>query len=422
MEAGDPSKHKPQRHTAPLPFVNPTHALYKVISPNSNPDRRSSFIHSITLSDTATPLQKRPFHPAVTYRWTSRNNRKGRHAVSIDPNRFSPEESHLSLQPTTSWHHIVDGILRMFTRFPVWDISYDVATMFTLGSVVWVINAFFVWLPISAPSTEFKNEVLYGGGLTAFIGASIFEIGSVLLLLEAVNESRTACFGWALERAASSHNLSPDVEKSSSELRLHPSPAHCSHHHPLRNSLLGNPDIVDTTLPQRPGPHPQRGERAWTWIPTISELRTHYLRDLGFLASLVQLMAASVFWISGFTALPGIYDHLSRGATLGVYWAPQVVGGAGFILSGALFMLETQQRWYRPALRTLGWWIGAWNLAGGVGFTLCPAFGIDEAVWAQSQASLSTFWGSWAFLIGSGLQWYESLDKYPVDVKRVGGS
>jgi hypothetical protein len=52
-----------------------------------------------------------------------------------------------------------------------------------------------------------------------------------------------------------------------------------------------------------------------------------------------------------------------------------------------------------------------------VGFTLCPAFGYDESSWAQYQPSLSTYWGSWAFLIGSVLQWYESLVKHPIEVK-----
>lgn len=44
-------------------------------------------------------------------------------------------------------------------------------------------------------------------------------------------------------------------------------------------------------------------------------------------------------------------------------------------------------------------------------FTLCPAFGYDPSSWAQYQASCSTFWGSWAFLIGSVIQLYESLEK-----------
>lgn len=64
----------------------------------------------------------------------------------------------------------------MLTYYPVWDISYDVAYIFTLGSVIWVINAFFVYLPLVQPSTEIRNEGLYGGGITAFIGATVFEI------------------------------------------------------------------------------------------------------------------------------------------------------------------------------------------------------------------------------------------------------
>ena len=86
-------------------------------------------------------------------------------------------------------------------------------------------------------------------------------------------------------------------------------------------------------------------------------------------------------------------------------------------------MIETQERWYKPAFHVLGWYIGFWNLIGGVGFTLCPAFGYNTQSWAQYQASLSTFWGSWAFLIGSLIQLYESLQKHPVDeVKNAKGS
>ena len=109
---------------------------------------------------------------------------------------------------------------------------------------------------------------------------------------------------------------------------------------------------------------------------------------------------------------------MSRPITIIFYWTPQVIGGLGFIISGTLFMLETQSKWWKPAPRTLGWWIGAWNLIGGVGFTICPAFGYDTSSWAQYQACLSTFWGSWAFLIGSVVQWYESLEKFPVEVHK----
>ena len=52
----------------------------------------------------------------------------------------------------------------MFTVFPYWDISWWVGFIFTIGSAVWVINAFFVWLPVVDPSTEFPNEILYARG------------------------------------------------------------------------------------------------------------------------------------------------------------------------------------------------------------------------------------------------------------------
>ena len=81
-----------------------------------------------------------------------------------------------------------------------------------------------------------------------------------------------------------------------------------------------------------------------------------------------------------------------------------------------LFMLETQHRWYLPAPTVLGWHIGLWNLIGAFGFTLCGALGPAYAnPGAQFEASLATFWGSWAFLIGSLVQWYESLDTHPVE-------
>jgi hypothetical protein len=291
----------------------------------------------------------------------------------------------------------------MCTQFPVWDISYDVATIFTFGSVIWVINAFFVFLPLVRPATEFQNEELYGGGITAFIGATVFELGSFLLIAEAINEDRSGCFGWAVETS-----LSHEAEKGASALRLRPSPSHCTHHHARRHkrksvSQSGSPTSTS---------------KSWIWFPSKTDLLQHHLYDIGFLASFAQLYDATIFWVSGLTALPGINNRLSRATSIIFFWTPQVIGGTGFIISGTLFMLEMQSRWYKPALKTLGWHIGFWNLIGGIGFTLCPAFGYSEASWAQYQASLSTFWGSWAFLIGSVVQWYESLGKHPVEITK----
>lgn len=345
----------------------------------------------------------------------------------------------------------------MCTRFPYWDISYLVAVIFTLGSCVWVINAFFVWLPLVKPGTEFHNEILVAGGVSAFIGATVFEIGSVLLVIEAVNENREGCFGWALERVVSRDDDDGEKEEEEGKVRVRPDTSGCRHHHSNKKNVVDKPSVAEhSSAPYTSGssstPSPSSSpsssprttqkqgdpDRAWQWFPSRHDLTHHYLHEPGFLASLAQLLGATVFWISGVTALPGINDKLSHrrqgdGLLDGIYWTPQIIGGVGFLISGALFMLETQRAWWKPAWGNLGWHVGLWNLVGAVGFTLCGALGIaataasgnnnsgsssssssgDSGV--EYQASLATFWGSWAFLLASVVQWYESLDKHPVE-------
>ncbi|KAI8937250.1 hypothetical protein NX059_006459 [Plenodomus lindquistii] len=142
------------------------------------------------------------------------------------------------------------------------------------------------------------------------------------------------------------------------------------------------------------------------------------MHDLGFLSSITQLVGSSIFWIAGLVSLPGIYDRLSRPLVISLFWTPQVVSGFVFIISGTLFMFETQSKWWKPAPRTLGWWVGLWNLIGGIGFLICSAIGYDKSRWAQYQSCLISFWGSWAFLIANVLQWYESLEKFPVQTSK----
>lgn len=153
----------------------------------------------------------------------------GRHAITVTPASKDIAE-YLTPLPTNTLKHTLRCIGRMFTTYPYWDVSYLVAIIFTIGSVVWCFNGFFVWLPLQDPSTEFPGEVSAGGGITAFLGATIFEIGSILLMIEAVNENRSDCFGWALEESIEEKGL----------MRLRPDYDSCKHHHRNRHSLLGH--------------------------------------------------------------------------------------------------------------------------------------------------------------------------------------
>ncbi|KAF3013949.1 hypothetical protein E8E14_004968 [Neopestalotiopsis sp. 37M] len=411
-----PWHHSSESVRGPVSFLNPTKAYIRPADAgrrDSSSQDQQLHHHPSAKSDEADakqgsdgPVAHKPAVSAdaasttgVYHLWRSRDNRKGRHAIIVPPRHGDTTNSSTAVahpEPSNSAKGILRGLWKMVACYPIWDVSYDVATIFTLGSVVWVFNGFFVWLPEQSPSTEFGGEVDYGGGITAFIGATIFEIGSVLLMLEAVNENRTQCFGWALEEA---------LEDG---MRLKARPDDCSHQHAETKSLLRTRRHAGTD-----------DARSWAWWPTREELRRHYFREIGFLACLAQFIGATVFWIAGLTGLPPILDAMSVPVTNGIYWLPQVVGGSGFIISGWLFMLETQPSWYRPALGTLGWHIGFWNLVGAIGFTLCGALGFASENESAAYASvLATFIGSWAFLIGSVIQWYESLNKYSINVSK----
>jgi hypothetical protein len=355
----------------PFSFLNPTRASFKY----SGPQQSGAASNGRAGTDSTDAKQHHGWH----FLWRSRDNRKGRHPLVLTQ---SASNTGLSLPRRTNHpSEILKVVKRMFTYYPVWDISWLVAYIFTWGSIVWCINGFFSFLPLIRPSSEFSGEVLYGGGITAFIGAVLFfEVGSILLMLEAINENSAGCFGWAVEELAGEHGESKDGGS-----RLVPSTSHCTHHHPNRSNLVGTSTK-----------HANMKEgKTWQWWPTLAALKTHYFHELGFLASFSQFCGATIFSIAGVTALPGIIDHMSQGLTDGIYWAPQVVGGSGFIVSGTLYMLETQKNWYTPSFGVLGWWIAFWNLIGGIGFTLCGALGFAAgSSGAQYQAALSTFWGS----------------------------
>lgn len=400
-----PSLQLRRRHVSgPLSFLNPTWAWY---APTTTSDA----------GQTSEPSPSQPEH--IQHLWRSRDNRKGRHALQVDYRVPPGVSGYASLPPTSTWQVTARGILRMATYAPYWDVSYLVAITFTIGSAIWIINAFFVWLPLENPDTEFPGESLKGGGISGFIGATVFEIGSVLLLLEAVNTNQTGCFGWALETELK--QADSNIPRAVTVTAAKPSMDECHHHHANKRNLLGagrrlhqhiSHDAAAGYVTSSPS------GRSFRWIPSRSELKSHYLHELGFLASLVQFIAATIFWIAGLTGLPGILNHLSQGLADGVYWVPQMVGGAGFIASGLLFTLETQSKWYKPALHVLGWHIGVWNFIGGIGFTLCGALGpASSHSRVEYQATLATFWGSWAFMIGSTIQWFESLEKHPVEKK-----
>ncbi|KAJ5235834.1 hypothetical protein N7489_005925 [Penicillium chrysogenum] len=342
--------------TGPVSFLNPTSAHYE-------PSQHAEDIHA---------------PPQIERLWRSRDNRKGRHAIRVDTEAL-PHVTGLATPPLTqSVSAVAKIMLRMVTYVPYWDVSYLVAMSFTIGSAVFIVNGFFVWLPLVDRKTEFHGEITIAGGWTGFVGATIFELGGVLLLLEAFNTNHTGCFGWALESVLEKTIEDGVPQHAMKEIK--PRMSECEHHHANRKSFL------------REKHH-----------HTSNNVHSH-LDDTGYIGAIV--------------GIPAIFTRISQGLIDGLYWGTTTLGGTGFIVSSLLYMLETQSKWYIPAWHVLGWHIGLWNLVGSIGFTLCGALGpASSNSGADYQSSLATFWGSLAFMIGSMIQWYESLQKHPVEKK-----
>lgn len=300
----------------------------------------------------------------------------------------------------------------MCTECPYWDVSYLIAVLFAVGCLLFIICGFFSWLPLVAPRSKFSGEAT-AVGVTSFVGATLFQVGAVLLVFEAYNENRTGCFGWALHHVFEGDEK-PQSAPGAGGVLARADVKGCHHHHQRvrRKKLANKGEDLDQDLDLGQG-LPQ--QQKWVWWPSWYDLKTHYFHEIGFVASITLAIGATIFYITGICSLPGIFDHMSLGVARGVYWLTYLVGGVFFIVSALFYMLENQTAWYKPAPHLLGWHIGVWNLIGGVGWTLAASLGYCTSSGCEYQSELTLIWASIAFFIGSMLLWYEALDKYPIE-------
>ncbi|OXG28955.1 hypothetical protein C361_00609 [Cryptococcus neoformans Tu259-1] len=292
------------------------------------------------------------------------------------------------------------GDIRLRPIFKM-DVSFWVAVTFTLGSVVWVINGFLVWFPLLRPrlDTDTVSRTAYA---MAFVGGTTFELGSYLMVIEALDRGREINFNTAIGQLLSHRRHTPHyatldsstLAKSSNELTYATS-----------NSRKSQQEIKEGIA--------KRTKRFIWWGRPM-------WHDMGYMAAIIQFFAATVFWVSTLTGLPGVIPgYFSGGGSTAIvdvfYWTPQVVGGSGFIVSSVVLMIEVQKHWWLPNITDIGWWVAFWNLIGATGFTLCGALGYSSASGLEYESDLATFWGSWAFLIGSVVQVGEAVWREPAN-------
>lgn len=324
----------------------------------------------------------------LAIRWQSRDNRKGRRPTA---KLLTKIKSPVTSTKVKAWLiNTLKGCWRMISVFPYWDLAWYSGWSYTIGSILFVMDGLWAWLPLAFPATEFPGEEKYGTGLLFFFGALLYELGATTAYLEAINDGSFQ--GSAMKRFLEGHEA--DSKKMFDE-KLHAFFGHLVPHH--RSKDEEDQQNVDTecgwlTREQsgRPGsiypsgkrPAPRRGGvdfgtpeegamrecHTFRWYPTWRAFRHHHIFEIGFIACVIQLFGATLYAIAGVVALPGVLSSLAAWQELGAYWVPQIVASCCFLTAGILFTIETHESWYLPELKLIGWWIGAWATVGSVGF------------------------------------------------------
>lgn len=358
------------------------------------------------------------------------------------PGVHSTAELFYSAQPPTHQDSTRPPILikKMFTRFPWRDMSFQVGFTFTIGSAFFIVNGFFLTLPLTNPSTAFSSEI-YWTGVTGLIGGIIFILGGFAGVLEALNLKRgsqvTVIEGIAVEGGGDISDLDMEFSKSSDEeaqrqminlrnntklvapfrdsavdfpLRQNqylPSTNHSPH---LNSSVANpNPDASSATATATATLPALYGSATFIFWPNTPQLRTIFFKDLCFIAALIQSLGTFIFMFAIITAFPGVLDLTSTSLLYYANLLPATLGGVLFITASAMQMITTQRNWYTPCPGMVEWWVGFWNVLGSVGFTLAGALFYLGTEGGAVQASAASLWGSCAFMIGGGLQWFVAM-------------
>ncbi|KAF2766055.1 hypothetical protein EJ03DRAFT_330443 [Teratosphaeria nubilosa] len=391
--------------------------------------------------------------------WRARDQRKGRNSIAVPLPPSEAESPVLPLRYTprlkASAKAIAGTLARMHTTFPYWDMAFWSGSTYTVGSILFVVDGVLAWGPVGRAGTwDLPDSAdTYGGPVCFFVGALLYQVGAVSAYLEAVNDG--SFHGAGMRKVLEGREM--DGKKLLDE-KVRQFFARLGRHHRLSEAL--DDELAGTVDPEagwamkdqrgrRPGsiypadraPAPRRGGvdlgaeegrrspyTTFRWWPTWKALRDHHAYEIGYLACAIQLFGVTLYGVTGVVVLPGIESSLQPWQKLGAFWVPQIVAALCFLVASLLFMLETQEEWYKPEPAVLGWWIGFTATIGSVGFELIAIFGIialywgghgrsskEEVHWAEYQSDLATIWGSAAYAVSAWLQWYEACSKHPVE-------
>ncbi|KAK3048557.1 hypothetical protein LTR09_010051 [Extremus antarcticus] len=304
-----------------------------------------------------------------------------------------------------------------------------VAIVFTLGCSVLVCNAILSILPLIS-DVRLPDGCIYLQGVLSVLSCTLFLVGSAFAFLEAwkLDDTAEPGFGSKMQGVSQNQTTITESEKTPVEKLVDiPSPvpeAHCTHYSSSHADLFKHANSLSAALEvekaaalyDRPLDKTQR----YANNPRLS--RTRYL-ELGIFASTIFLCSSALYCATSIVSLVTI---IQSETILRCIRYPQLLAASGFAIASLLLIIKAQRdshdRWWRLQIWSPGVQVNILNLIGSTGFVFCAYFGLlEHAFWAQQQFGYSYLWGSWAFLLGSIISWYKSLQgqDYSVDVWKV---
>jgi hypothetical protein len=337
-------------------------------------------------------------------------------AIPTTWSRFSPTRS--SVPRGSSFF---ERLKRMWALFPIRDISWIVAFSFTIGSAAFVVNGFFLLLPLISPKTNSPTEAPYATPASSVLGTLIFLVGGYTGFLEGLNlKGKEMAVTDSLDiKAIEITEIRTKLDDESSSQETEPKsnadPAQSERNVQVRlqrasTSTTQTNDAAAQTISHAP----LLGNPKFIYLPTTHQLLTTYARSLAFHAGWVQFLGTIVFSLATITSLPGVLPSTNSSPLLIplLNLLPASLGGLLFITASLLQILNAQEKWWMPNPTKGDWQYGFWNAIGSLGFTLAGALPVLGSETATYVGTLADFWGSWAFLIGSLVQLYIVMGYY----------
>jgi hypothetical protein len=256
----------------------------------------------------------------------------------------------------------------MATVFPYRDANWVISIFFVVGSISFCINGFFGLLPLVAPETAFATEATLGAPITNAIGAAFFVTAGILSLPAIWNTANGT-----IEPAGAS---TPKFEADEGQTKTY------------------QPALLNSS--------------SWVWLPSWAMLKDA-LKTTPFQSAVMQLLAGLVLTTSTVFGFPGVLAPDDIAGLSSFVFTPLLIGGGIFTIANMMLLFFAQERWYKPRFGAADWQASLWNVIASILFAVTGVLLLGGDFLG---GSITAFVGSWAFLFGSVISWYDMMAFY----------